>query len=139
MRFFNNTNFDDDFMIDFIKPHYWSLKSEPESIEVSDTGRNTFKIVFFGIECVLLEVESNKDHTVQGSILWFNESSGEGMVRLDNGRFFLFYSCNVIGADSYYPELVTNIQLKEGQRVSAVLSGDLNKVKELGLIQVTII
>lgn len=138
MRFFNNTKFDDSFVLDFIKPHYWSVDgSKVESIEISEANEYLFKIVIFGIDCVLLETLSNNDHQVKGKIRWFNKVSGEGVIRMNhNNQSIHFYSCNVKGANSLYPELTTNVDFKEGEDVEATLSSDFYLIKELGLINI---
>ncbi len=135
IRFFNNTQYqtlDAQFLFEGIK-HYLYLvdRSKIESIELNDE-----KITVFGIDCILLETSVTQPTQVKGKIRWFDESSGLGAIRLSNGTSLQFYSCNVVGANSMYPELVSNVQFSEGQEVTAELSNDPYMVEALGLISV---
>lgn len=134
IRFFSNTkykNLEAKFLFEGIK-HYLHLvdRSKIESIELNDKS-----LTVFGVECILLETDL-KPIKVKGKIRWFNESSGEGVIRLPNGDSLPFYSCNCVGANSPYPELTDNIHFREGEEVEATLSDDPYMVECLGLIDV---
>jgi cold shock CspA family protein len=149
MRLFNNTKFDKDFVLEFVKPHCLYVQTQVlpnkpgqyiESIAVEEGDGYQFKIIIYGEECVLWEGLSNNTHQVEGTVRWFDQISGEGSIRLGDGdlsRSIHFFSCNFNGANSQYPQLVTNVQLKDGQRVKATLCPDM--FKDLGLINLEVI
>lgn len=133
IRLFNNTDFDDDHIMSDIK-YFAQLidTSLLESIEINDKS-----ISFMGIDCCLGEYNLNEDIKVSGNIRWFDEKSGLGYIRLNNGRSIHFYSCNVNDSNSLYPQLVNNIQFNEGDNVTATFTCDRFKGQSLGLINVT--
>lgn len=102
-------------------------KTSIESITIEDD-----RLMVFGEDTLLLETPLISLR-LYGVIRWFDELSGAGMIRLDNGESIHFFSCNVNGADSMYPQLVSNIKLEAGQRITGVLDSDSYMVKELGL------
>lgn len=132
IRFFNHTKLEDDHAMPIVKHWYRILKNK----DVECITLENDKVTFFGIDCVLGEFYLNKDVKVKGKIRWFNESSGEGKIRLKNGQSIHFYSCNVEGANSLYPELTNNIHFTEGQNVEATYSADKYTLQALGLINV---
>lgn len=85
---------------------------------------------------LIKKINYNKDQITDGKIRWFNESSGEGVIRLKSGPSIHFYSNNVQGADSLYPQLVSNIKFKEGDSVKLKISSDPYLFKELGAIDI---
>ena len=143
MRLFNNTSYkelDTQSIFDGIKHYLYAVNDTElngiESIEVTDkvvtiigneNSDNQSKCITFKRDCKT---------RVVGKIRWFNESSGEGIIRLESGKSVHFYSCNVIGADSMYQHLVTNVQFVEGQDVVAKISPDNYLFESLGLIDV---
>lgn len=120
MRVINNTSFKDISAQDLLNGvgHFVKYqlkqynKAYIESITIEDD-----RLMVFGDDCLLLETPliSLK---VYGVIRWFDELSG---------------------ADSLYPELVTNIKLEAGQRVTGVLDSDSMIVRELGLTSIEVI
>lgn len=135
IRFCNNTSFktlEPQILIDSVKHLLITTdKQLIESIVLYDD-----KLVVFGEDCLLLEHNLKKPMKVSGKIRWFNESSGDGSIRLDSGVSVHFFSCNVVGANSGYPKLVSNIQFNEGDSVSAEISNDEYLFNSLGLTNV---
>jgi cold shock CspA family protein len=72
-----------------------------------------------------------------GKIRWFDESSGFGQIRLNelNASVF-FYSCNVKGADSAHPELVSNIQFEKDVDVTFDLYLDDEFMAQIGAVNI---
>lgn len=140
MRLFNNTSYRQVDPTDLAASVWHLVKctvaniEDIKSIESLEINDKTFTA--FGIDCVL--AESNiENKTVEGVVRIFDELSGEGFIRLDNGLSVHFYSCNVEGANSLYPQLVSNIQLKQGDRVTAVVSSDPYMFSQVGLCNIT--
>ena len=143
MRLFNNTSYkelDAQSVFNEIKHYLYAVNdldlNGVESIEVTDkiisvTGNENDDGL---AKCITFK--RDRKTLVRGKIRWFNESSGEGVIRLESGKSVPFYSCNVIGADSSYPQLVTNVQFSEGQDVTAKISPDSYLFNSLGLIDV---
>jgi hypothetical protein len=123
MRFFNNTSYQTTPAQELLNDIHQLLLPIPtekiESIELTDK-----KVTVFGIECILLEHKLNKPLKCTGTIRWFDESSGAGMIRLSSGKSAWFYSCNVVGANSAYPELVSNVQFQKDDAVTFEISTD---------------
>jgi len=72
-------------------------------------------------------------------VRWFNEVSGEGVLRdTETMVSYHFYACNVEGADSMYPQLVTNVQLDKGCTVFGVISDDEYLLNACGIIEIKI-
>ena len=72
-------------------------------------------------------------------VRWFDESSGSGVLRdTETMVSYQFYSCNVLGANSMYPELVTNIQLEKGVTVFGTISDDEYLLRALGIIDIKV-
>lgn len=136
INFHNNTTtktLDNQFLLHTVKHFFVSIDvSKIVSVELTDT-----KVTVMGEDCLLLEHNINKPLKVSGKIRWFDESSGAGMIRLDSGKSVWFYSCNVVGANQQYPELVTNVQFEEGDSVTCVVSADSYTFEALGLISVS--
>jgi hypothetical protein len=79
----------------------------------------------------------NKSIQRKFSVRWFNESSGEGVLRdTETMRSYMFYACNVEGANSLYPQLVTNISLNKGDTVFGTISEDTYMLRECGIIDI---
>lgn len=97
------------------------------------------KIMVFGEDCILLEHDTSKPLVAVGKIRWFDKLSGTGTIRLVSGHTVMFYACNVVGANSYYHQLVTNVQFTEGQMVSLEISSDPYTFKELGATSIKLI
>lgn len=132
MRVFNNTEFDLDFLMSLHQGFFLLVdKSKIESFTFE-----TNKLVIFGIDCVLGEFDLRKPIETTGKIRWFDESSGAGMIRLSSGNSVWFYSCNVVGANSHYPELVSNVQFKEGDAVRLTIDSDYYTVQALGATKI---
>jgi cold shock CspA family protein len=135
MRFFNNTSYKtlsaNDLLSDVVHMFQHVDKTKIESIEMTDTY-----VRLYGIECVLAEIDTTKPIKCLGSIRWFDESSGEGVIRLDNGVSAWFFSCNVIGANSLYPHLVSNVHFKEGEKIECEMSNDAYMFRELGFTSI---
>lgn len=123
MRFFNNTRYQtipaQDLLNDIAHLLITLDKNAIESIEMNDD-----KITVFGVECILLEHSFSQPLTCTGEIRWFDALSGYGQMRLPNGNSIHFYSCNVHGADSCYPELVSNVSFERGDKVQFEISSD---------------
>lgn len=133
IRIFNNTKVETDFLLDLNK-HLIYTQLDTGLIESITFEEN--HMVVFGIECILAEIPYTKDVRVKGSIRWFDKSSGKGSIRLTNDQSVMFYACNVDGADSLYPELVSNIDFESGDSVEATVSCDSYTFKALGLTHV---
>ncbi len=141
MRVINSTSFKDTTAQDLLNDvgHFVKYqlkqysKAHIESITIEDN-----RLMVFGEDCLLLETPL-VSLRLYGVIRWFDELSGAGMIRLDNGESIRFFSCNVNGADSMYPELVSNIKLEAGQRVTGVLDSDSMIVRDLGLTSIEVI
>lgn len=133
VRFNNNTGFEDEHIMSEVR--YFSQlvkRDQVESIEINDKTIN-----FHGHDDNFLgEFSLDNNQQVSGTVIWFNEYSGEGQVRLESGADILFYACNVVGADSPYPQLCTNVQYKDGDKVKAEFPADHYTGKHLGLINV---
>lgn len=54
--------------------------------------------------------------TFTAVVRWFNKSSGEGVVRLDDGLSLPIYACNIAGRKTWYPETAC-VYYAEGQIV----------------------
>lgn len=142
IRFFNNSkyNLEAKFLYKGIKHRLMALSKDDydnvESIELNDETLNvTMHEDDDGLaKCITQRLD--RGVRVKGKIRWFNESSGEGVIRLENGISVPFYSCNVVGADSGYPHLVSNVQFTEGQDVVATIPADLHMFESLGLIKI---
>jgi hypothetical protein len=79
---------------------------------------------------------SLEDSKRLGTIVWFNNNRGVGYVRDDETKYlFPVWSCNIKNANSPYPELVTNVSLKDKDRVSFTL-GDYYTTVNCGAIKV---
>lgn len=73
-----------------------------------------------------------------GSIMWFDKTRGIGMIKdTETGDIFEAYACNIKGANSHHPELVTNVVLNSDQLVKFTL-GDYHTTKNCGAINITI-
>lgn len=134
IRFINNTTYKipSQEMFESIRHFLLAVPTEKiESVELTNE-----KLTVFGIDCALLEQSVSKSLPVSGVIRWFDESSGDGSIRLSSGKSCYFYSCNVIGADSMYPHLVTNVQFKEGDKVECLISSDPFIVEQCGLTSI---
>ena len=132
LRFFNNTGLKDEHVMDEVKHWYKLIDSDKlESIEI-----NKETINFYGIDCSLGEFKLHESLQVTGKIRWFDEASGYGVIRLSTGASIQFYSCNVNGANSMYPELTNNIQFEKQDAVMAEFSSDHFVLKTCGLINI---
>jgi cold shock CspA family protein len=130
IRLFNNTSLETDFMLELNK-HLIVTQFRADQIESVTMNQESMDI--FGIDCLLGTVSYTDSPKVQGSIRWFDESSGRGVIRLDSGASVTFYSCNCSGADSLYPELVTTVQFTAGERVEGTVSADAYTFNSIGL------
>lgn len=70
---------------------------------------------------------------VHGKIRWVDTLTGQGQIRLDDGTSYWFHVCNFIGANSYYPHLVTNVSIQQGDNVTATIDSDPDIVRACGL------
>jgi hypothetical protein len=70
-------------------------------------------------------LSTSKGPEVTASVRWFDKYTGQGQVRLASGRSVPVYACNMIGADSYYPHLVTNVTLTQGDVLNGTLDDTL--------------
>lgn len=135
MRFFNNTKYKtipaQELLNDVAHLLINLDTSKIESIELNDKS-----ITVFGVECILLEHKLDKPLKLTGSIRWFDKLSGEGSIRLPSGKSIHFFSCNVNGANSMYPQLVSNVQLGEGEAVQCEISSDPYTFRALGAISI---
>jgi cold shock CspA family protein len=135
MRFFNNTSYKTipaQELFNGIRHLFLNVLADKiESIELTDT-----KLTVFGIECILLEHDLNKPLKCIGTVRWFDELDGAGMIRLPSGESIWFYSCNAVGANSSYPELVTNVQFKEDDKVLFEISTDPYLFRACGATQI---
>lgn len=73
---------------------------------------------------------------LSGVIRWYDNLTGEGMIRLDSGHSAWFFACNVVGANSLYPQFVTNVSFESGDKITCVQSEDEYIFKALGFTQV---
>lgn len=87
-------------------------------------------------DALIVTIDTTKPLEVSGTIQWFDESSGTGVIRLESSKSVKFYSCNVVGADSMYHHLVDNIQFNKGDKVTAVISPDRYTFDALGLTNI---
>lgn len=87
-------------------------------------------------DCSIAKININENLKCSGTIKWFDESSGDVVIRLENGKSAHFFSCNVEGADSLYPELVTNIKFDKGQAVDFEIPADAYIFRALGFINI---
>lgn len=135
MRFINNTKYKTIDPIDLIQDvrHLFQHVETKniESIVLDDTS-----VRVYGVECVLFECATNKPLKKSGVIRWFDSVSGEGVVRLDDGPSIFFFACNVVGADSCYPQLVKNVSFEAGEKVTCEISNDPYMYRALGLTNV---
>lgn len=135
MRFNNNTSYKTipaSILFNDIKHLLINLNENLiEMIELTDS-----KLTVFGIDCILLEHDLSQGLAVTGKIRWFDKSSGFGYIRLASGKSAPFYSCNVEGADSQYPELVTTVDFNDGDNVLCEVSGDNDLFQALGFTNI---
>lgn len=133
MRINNNTKFDTDFLITEQR-HLITALTKKDLIESITFEEN--KTVVFGVDCILAEFDPTKDIQVTATVRWFCKSSGEGVARLSTGVSVPLFACNVEGADSCYPHLVSNVSLSEGQQLTGVISADQYLTANCGLTSV---
>lgn len=138
MRVFNNTSYktiEAKDLIDHQKHLINALidvrTTEIECIELTDN--NT---CIMGVDVLVAEFNPRKDLKVKGQIRWWDKTTNEGMVRLDSGMSCWIYACNVVGADSQYPHLVTNVDFEAGDVIEGVVSADQDIFKSCGITQV---
>lgn len=131
IRFHNNTSYKTIPAQDLLDDCYAYLlavnRDKIESIELTDD-----KITVMGTDELLLEHSTKKPLKMSGVIRWFDKSSGEGMIRLSSGNSVWFFACNVVGADSQYPQLTTNIQFNDGDAITCEISADPHTARALG-------
>jgi hypothetical protein len=77
-----------------------------------------------------------KSYIGNGYVLWFDEQLGEGVIKAKNGDCLPFYSSHVDGANNSMPHLVTNVQLKTGERVKFKLHNDHAVVANIGAVEI---
>lgn len=135
MRIFNNTKMDLDMILGLNK-HLITTRFKFEEIELITFNMDDFDV--FGHDDKFLGTfKYNKNCRVKGTIRWFDKSSGHGVIRIDKSDASVsFYSCNVDGADSLYPQLVSNIEFNSGDKVTAVVSCDSYLFNSIGLIKI---
>ena len=135
MRFSNNTTYKhltNQELLNDVAHLLLNVKSEEiEHIELTNT-----KVTVMGVDTLLLETSVTKNLKIKGTISWFDESSGFGTIRLASGRTIGFFSCNVLGANSSYPERVTNVQFQDGAKVSFEIPADVYTYRALGAVKV---
>lgn len=138
MRVFNNTSYktiESKDLLDDQEHLIYALfdvkNTEIECIELMDD-----RTTIMGVDVLVAEFNPNKDLKVKGKIRWWDKSSKEGMVRLDSGMSCWLYACNVVGADSDYPHLVTNVQFEAGDAVEGIVSADQHIFKSCGITEV---
>lgn len=138
MRLFNKTSYKTVETIDLLNEQKHLINAlidvratEIESIELMDD-----KTTLMGVDVLVAEFNPRKDLKVKGIIRWWDKTSKEGMVRLDSGMSCWLYACNVAGADSGYPHLVTNVQFEAGDAIEGVISADQHIFKSCGITQV---
>jgi cold shock CspA family protein len=135
IRFHNNTSYKtltpNDLLSDVAHLIKHINKDKIESIEMTDSY-----VRVYGIDCILAEIDTTKPVECSGEIRWFDKSSGEGVIRLNTGISAHFFACNVNGADSYYPQLVSNVSFEEGDKVSCQMSNDPYTFTSLGLTSI---
>jgi hypothetical protein len=90
------------------------------------------KIMVFGEDCMLLEQDTSKPLKTIGTIRWFDKVGGTGAIRLPSRHSVHFYACNVVGANSQYHQLVTNVDFSDGDKVTLELSSDPYTFNNLG-------
>ena len=129
MRVFNNTEMDNGFMFDMYG-HLVRLLVDTTKIESITFNEDSMDV--FGEDCLLKTIPYNKDLNLKGTVRWFDKHGGVGMIRLSNQVSVTFYACNVVGANSLYHQLVTNVDLKENQPVEVTISSDSYMFRELG-------
>jgi cold shock CspA family protein len=78
----------------------------------------------------------NKNKKVTGKIRWYDKLTGEGQIRLSSGESAWFFACNVVGANSCYPQLVTNVSFETGDDVTCEISQDEYIFNALGFINI---
>lgn len=136
VRIFNNTTkyktLSTEFLLEECK--HLILPWVHKNIESIDIRNDHIELI--GEDCSVVKINTNKNSKVIGKIRWYDKSSGTGYIRLKNGRSAHFYSCNVDGADSLYPEMVTNIDFKEEDEVTCEISADAYMFKSLGFINI---
>jgi cold shock CspA family protein len=111
-------------MIPYLDQNIVSIQITDDSLEI------------MGEDVLVAKIDTTKPLEVSGTVSWFDESSGTGMIRLGSSKSVKFYSCNVDGADSLYPELVTNIQFNKGDKVTGFISSDRYTFEALGLTNI---
>lgn len=138
MRLFNKTSYKTVETIDLLNEQKHLInalidvrKANVKSIEFTDD-----KTALMGVDVLVAEFNPNKDLKVKGIIRWWDKTSKEGMIRLDSGMSCWLYASNVIGADSAYPHLVTNVQFEAGDAVEGVILADQHIFKNCGITQV---
>ena len=73
------------------------------------------------------------------SVRWFDELSGQGMLRdTETMISYPFYSCNVKGANSLYPQLVDNVTLEKCLTVFGIISDDNYLLRNCGVTEIQI-
>lgn len=93
-------------------------------------------VEIFGEASSIAKINTNKNLKCSGVIRWFDEGDGFGYIRLENTQSIHFYSCNVIGANQQYPEMVTNVQFEDGEKVEFEITADTYTFKALGAINI---
>ncbi|MCA6566605.1 MAG: hypothetical protein IM559_21100 [Pseudanabaena sp. M151S2SP2A07QC] len=138
IRFFNNTQYKNlpaEHLFAGVSHYITYLLNEQQKRSIESIELTDEKLTVFGEECIHLETKL-QPKKVKGVIRWFDQLSGEGQIRLSSGASIWFFSCNVVGADSAYPQLVSNVSFSEGEAVEGILSNDPYLVRELGLINI---
>lgn len=138
MRVFNNTRYktiDTNYLLEDQK-HLINALINIQAIEIESIELTDDKTTLMGVDVLVAEFNPNKDLKVKGKIRWWDKNSKEGMVRLDSGMSCWLYACNVVGADSHYPHLVTNVQFEAGDAVEGIVSADQHIFKSCGITEV---
>ena len=135
IRFHNNTKYKTIPAQELLNDCYTYLLAvdhdKIESIELNDK-----KITIFGIDCILLEHSTSKPLKISGAVRWYDKSSGKGMIRLVSGQSVWFFACNVVGADSGYHHLVTNVSFESDDTITCEISADPDMARALGAINI---
>lgn len=133
MRIHNNTTIETN---DLIKDQRHLINALVDTSKIESITFDKTKTMVFGIDCLLAEFNPTKPLKLKGSIRWFDKLSGTGQLRSSHGSLW-FYACNVVGADSAYEHLVTNVDFGKDDQVEFTLSADPFLAANCGAINIT--
>lgn len=85
---------------------------------------------------LMSKFQYGRSYVGNGHVVSFDRINGEGVIKTKNGDCVSFFSSSFVGADSKFPHLVSNIDVKHGERVKFKLSGCNMTVLTVGAVEI---